>query len=173
MSFVFKLYGCAYDINGRTSGALPSAVARLNLAIPTPPLQVCQGHSTLWKLWKLLELWVLALQIEKQLFRYMCLLRMRLTPSLTVFIHKCLINGTSDCMQMSNISELLGLFPQNRHLRPCPCTPSCRSCTVDPREWTHGHHLNLCVARYTRTCQTFRPHFSKLTSRQLFHYEMI
>ena len=41
MGFVFKLqspfvHGCAYAINGRTSGVLPLAVARLNLTIPTP-----------------------------------------------------------------------------------------------------------------------------------------
>ena len=40
--------------------------------------QVCQSHSTLWKLWKPLELWVLALTSEKQPSCDKCLLRMLL-----------------------------------------------------------------------------------------------
>ena len=39
MSFVFKLHGNTYKmyaINGRTSGVLPSGVAKLSWAIPAP-----------------------------------------------------------------------------------------------------------------------------------------
>ena len=36
MSFVFKLHGNTYAVNDRTSGVLPSAVTKLNWAIPTP-----------------------------------------------------------------------------------------------------------------------------------------
>ena len=40
--------------------------------------QVCQSYSTLWELWKSLQLWVLALEIKEQLFCNMCLLHMTL-----------------------------------------------------------------------------------------------
>ena len=36
MGFVFKLHGNIYAVNGRTSGVLPSSVAKLNWVIPTP-----------------------------------------------------------------------------------------------------------------------------------------
>ena len=37
MGFVFELHGNTYAVSDRTSGVLPSAVARLNWAIPTSP----------------------------------------------------------------------------------------------------------------------------------------
>ena len=41
MDFVFKLHGNMYAVNGHTSRVLPSGVAKLNWAIPTPcPLLV-------------------------------------------------------------------------------------------------------------------------------------
>ena len=43
MDFVFKLHGNTYVINGRTPGVLPSGVAKLSWAIPTPPVNLRNG----------------------------------------------------------------------------------------------------------------------------------
>ena len=62
MCFVFKLNGNTYAIKGHTSGVLPSAVAKLNWAIPTlpPPIVIVVGHAPL-KLLDARSLWQMAL----------------------------------------------------------------------------------------------------------------
>ena len=54
MGFVFKLQSNTYAVNGRIFGLLPSGVAKLNWAIPTPATQLHMWHAPSFLFWMLL-----------------------------------------------------------------------------------------------------------------------